>query len=313
MNPIRKLFPNESELLDYANFDWKSLSIKPYLILFTGRSGSTLLTEQMVKLGYGNPAEHFSELNIPYVKKYARSDRFYDFFSYIVTSQSKNGYFGVEIDALRFFWISSLINFNNVFSPMGKIPIIWLIRQNILAQAYSFAVAKRTGIWHIFESKKNNKLENSQDVVVQDQDVVIQDQDVVIQDQDIVIQDCDIWKELILILRYEQKIENLFLDSGVVPLRITYEQLILDQAMVFGMIMSYLSVSTQEGEIAKKIDDVLACPEPVTKMVYSEREDKLIVFYSRYSKILNRISMYRKSIDVDEIIESVRENGLEIY
>lgn len=284
-NPLKELFPHDSDLISLNDIDWASLGItNRYFVLFTGRSGSTLLTKLLNNTELcGNPDEFFSEGYINYTKHEVAGSGFRDYFEYTAKKHKKNGSFGFEIDAQRFFWMNQLIRLDEAMQPESNIPVVWLTRQDLVAQAYSFAMAKKTGLWHIHADGSKSKTESISTVKSVD--------------------DESVWKELLLVLHWEQKVEKLLDQMGCFPLRISYEQLISDQAVVLARVMAHIGLSP--ADISPAISQVLVNKQPTVQLSYEGKVDFLARFYEKYSGVINRIYADRKNIDgIESMISS---------
>lgn len=288
-NPLKELFPQSALPINIDDIDWAGLGIKnKYYVLFTGRSGSTLLTKLLNNTGLcGNPDEFFSEGYIKYTKHDAPGEGFRDYFEYTAKKHKKNGYFGFEIDAQRFFWLNQLIRLDQAMRPELRIPIVWLTRQDLIAQAYSFAMAKKTGLWHLHANGRTSQTEIINNIDSIDDDLI--------------------WKELLLVLRWEQKIESMFAEVGCYPLRVTYEQLVSDQSVTLARIMAHIGLSPDD--IGGAMDLISKNDQPTVKLQYEDRVDFLTRFYVKYSALINQIYSNRKNFDELIIKDSMQFVG----
>lgn len=283
-NPIRDEFDPINTPLDFFEINWKSLNIyRHYLIVMTGRSGSTFLTKQIKNTALcGNPEEFFNEGFVRCTKASAANNTFASYLECIAKNNSQNGYFGFEIDAQRFFWLNELINLEKLIQSDSSIPVIWLTRQDLVSQAYSFAVAKSTGVWHQLNDGSTIKSEAIKQRAINDK---------------------AIWDELLMILKWEQKIEHLFSKSKYLPLRITYEQLICDQTITISRLLSHIGMNI--GEITNALKKPEESKQSTSRLQYSDKIDILTSFYSKNSKLINLISEHRRTVNIKEIENEV--------
>ena len=122
-NLLKELFGANQERIEFDAFDWSALGVlHKYIILITGRSGSTLLTKLMNNVNKcGNPDEFFTEDYIAHVKRNMEIDNIAGYFKHITKQHTKNGYFGFEINAERFFWLDEIVCIKNVLRPESRL------------------------------------------------------------------------------------------------------------------------------------------------------------------------------------------------
>lgn len=291
-NPIKDLFNPIDHPFDFWDMNWKKMNVdKPYAIIMTGRSGSTFLAQQINNLEkYGNPREFFSESQIKHLKQSTNINDFTQYLEHIVNTNSQNGYFGFEIDAQRFFWLNELINIKDLIQSKESIPTIWLTRQDLVSQAYSFATAKSTGVWHKYSSNSGDT--SSTEASGKNKS----------------INDELIWKELILLLKWEQKIEQLFANCNTPPLRITYEQLICDQVTTLARVLIQIGLNLDE--VKQSLVALNKDNQTTNKLQYSEKNQILTSFNAKYANLLNQIYQNRSNIDLKSISNMVLQSAI---
>ena len=135
---------------------------KSYLVLSSGRSGSTLLTTYLKSIGFGNPVEAFNP-NIRKRDRYGWKINFSDPLAYIRKSiefQAVDGVFGMKLLPNQFILFLAMAR--KLFEPFGvelkdeEIPFVFfpnskwvhLERKFKLDQAVSLSKALQTGIWY---------------------------------------------------------------------------------------------------------------------------------------------------------------------
>src|SRR5262249_43761070 len=149
--------------------------------------GSTELVDILVQMECGAPSEFFNENFIgPHLKEW-EIDNFHDYVGALAKFKSADRLFGFKIDAFRLNRLRSLVDFDKYF-PKASFRAVYMTRRNILEQAYSFAHAKRTGIWHAPSSAESIPAEA------------------------IEISDLELWREIALILDQEWYFETYFLE-----------------------------------------------------------------------------------------------------
>lgn len=304
---IKEYFQPLTAKVDYQNVEWEKLNVQSqYLIIFTGRSGSTLLNKLLANTDLcGNPRELFSHdfiraffsgrilFSHDFIQEFLKESElceFGEYFNYVASKFSSNGLFGFEIDARRYFQLADLIDFDSVFDAKKPIPVIWLTRQDIVSQAFSFAQAQKTGVWHVLND--GNTVGNE------------------FRNNELVVDDVTIWRELIAILLYEQKIEQEFQRAQLVPLRITYEELITSNTLVIAKVLHYIGAS--HDDVAHRVLKLNEETQPTLQMKYLNKDIILGEFYSRYKSLVNEVIEKRKSIEIDYIKSNLIGYGLNI-
>jgi LPS sulfotransferase NodH len=157
-NPIKDLFARQNKTFKISDVDWTKFEVdRPYLILFTPRSGSTLLSLLIGRTEISNiPYEFFNE-NYIRADLEAAAPQFLLYFGSVIQRHNKNGVYGFEIDARRYHWLLDLMDLDDVLRSDAGIPVIWLTRQDIVSQAYSLATAKMTKQWHVYQESRFGK------------------------------------------------------------------------------------------------------------------------------------------------------------
>lgn len=166
-----------------------------YAIFMTPRSGSTLLTEILSgtgKLGY--PVEFFQSDWVRWLSP-VFSDVFPKFEQLITQGfKSENGVFGVEIQDFLF------AGEQQFFADLEQWRVIYLKRENLLAQAVSFARAHALKVWHHF-----GKAESRQETPIDRKTII---------------------DAINMLLKMEQSFEQTFRERQIEPLVLSYEELI---------------------------------------------------------------------------------------
>lgn len=283
-NPISKQFldgslsnVDRSELVEYLADD----KLNKYIIFFTGRCGSTLLTHLIKETHLcGFPDEFFNDSFIHYAFKVNGEMTFREYISWLINKHSENGYFGFEIDPMRLGWLQYFHEFkvDNLLSQENT-KFIWLTRKDIVSQGFSYAMAKKRGLWHNFS---NDTKEASTDV------------------QDPELTDENVWIEIFSILADEQWMETGFQRTNVSPLRIDYETLIAERQLTLGRILNWIGITE---DTIKNI--TFPSVDPTSKLAYDTKTMWLLGFFNRYSKILDFLQDNRQTINVDELFEQL--------
>ncbi|WP_183081422.1 Stf0 family sulfotransferase [Paraburkholderia fungorum] len=208
---LASLFPKESAeiIADVTN---RSLEAPvKYAICMIPRSGSTLLGELLSSTGkLGYPIEYFVP-DIIRSLSIAFSDLFSSYENLLKTGFStENGVFGIEVEGVRFF------EEDQFFRNLNQWRVIYLTRNNILAQAISLAISERSGVWHSFD--QNDK-----------------------HGQCLLDNNTIKW-QLNFLLENERNFEKLFADRNITPLKVIYEDLVQDPGAQIRNIAEYVGV-----------------------------------------------------------------------
>jgi len=254
------------------SFDWNSHGISiPYVIFFAGRCGSTLLTRLLKSSGLcGLPDEFFNDT--AFYNRSIKANTFPEYFSGLVREHSSHGRFGFEIDPIRFASLRQLLNFTGIFPPEIT-SLFWMTRRNIVAQAWSFAKAKVSGVWHL------------------DQWGLVPDA----VDSGIVT-DRDVWREIALVLRGEQSMEAFFSEYDLKPCRIDYEMLVADKNATMIKVLRHL-----ECPVTGVIEFLAHNAKETERQTYSDRDKFIALFFDKYRSKLDEIERERNSIDVGKL------------
>lgn len=254
------------------SFDWREHGVSiPYVIFIAGRCGSTLLTHLLKASGLcGIPDEFFN--NSHYYNVFVRAKTFSEYFSGVVRMHSSHGRFGFQIDPLRFVHLKQSIDFFNVF-PRPTTPLFWMTRRDIVAQAWSFAKAKITGVWHAHQLGLVTDVADKR-----------------------IVTDRDIWREIALILHSEQMMENFFSEYSLDPCRIDYEMLVADRNATVIRVMQRLDCP-----VTGVIDFLARRHEGTERLIYPDRDAFIARFIAKFQVELEEIEIRRKALDVGKL------------
>ncbi|MBX6382998.1 MAG: hypothetical protein IRZ07_08475 [Microbispora sp.] len=216
--------------------DWDRLGVEvPYIIFMTGRCGSTRLTHLLRASNLcGVPYELFNEISIPTFNRKIQARSFGDCFQGVVRQHNAGRRFGFEIDVWRFLHPQAFLDLDACF-PAGRSVFFWMPRDDIVAQAYSFATAKLRGHWHVFHDAKEAAPPSAEAVP----------------------DDAAVWEEILRILARAQRMAEFAAERGLRLHRLTYEQLVTDKHIVVMRIM-----------------DLLRCPLPAVQAYLRGMDDQ---------------------------------------
>ena len=278
MTTLPDLFVDTTELekrpLTAVDVDWRTLGIEQkYIIFITGRCGSTWLSRILAdaKL-FGRPDEFFNESFAEYFCRAQSISTFRDYLRSVVTTFKGLRQFGFELDPLRYCAIARIADFGNVFCEPPSVSF-WITRADILSQAYSFAIAKKTGRWHILSESPSKSDTAREDIT-----------------------DQALWVEILLILEQEAYMVREFKALRIEPIPITYEQIVADKYAAITLIMSALGIGPLE------ITTFLHSMRDRTQQLsYGLKHDALAGFQERNWNLFKPILTSRNSLDLDRI------------
>ena len=265
-------------------FDWARSGVAlPYVIFITGRCGSTLLTHLLAASGLcGNPDEFFNEEGIVELAQKLGVSDFPGYFRAIVRHSVTNRRFGFEIDPFRFQQLRELISFPEIFSPRRTV-FFWMTRRNVVGQGWSYAKAKKTGLWHRFVDGSEKRLAP-------------------LGNADEAITDAEWWREVILMLMGERIMEDFFTASRITPYRLDYEMLVANRQRTVVSVLQALSCGPDE--IARHLGPGT---EHTERNRYADWHGAMIVFCDRYRNELRYIDRRRPDIDVDGLRQELND------
>lgn len=282
-NPLADLLSFTSEDEKLTSFDWGKFGIKQkYLIIFTGRTGSTLLTKMIQKTGLcGSPEEYFNEGFIKHqVGRFTPNDAA-GYIAHLARSFARNGIFGAEIDAMRLRWMEDIIDFGAEVFPPATTPHVWMTRQDLVSQAYSYAAAKVTGLWHVVGAGQEVK---TAAVNPGGQ-----------------ITDKMVWHNLLDIVANEQSAEAYFSRNALTPLRITYEELISEKFLTLLRVLHHIGLPLPDDLTQLNQED-----DPTQRMKYSEKYPFILRFLEKYQTDLDYVNKNRTTLNVQNMKTHLR-------
>jgi LPS sulfotransferase NodH len=274
---LADLFPNTpADALPLRHFDWARSGVAlPYVIFITGRCGSTLLTHLLAETGLcGNPDEFFNEERIAALSGQWQIEDFSTYFTAVVRRTMSHRRFGFEIDPFRFEQLRKMVSFPDIFMPRRTV-FFWMTRRDIVGQAWSYAKAKKSGLWHRFADGSEERRGEPRDEA---------------------ISDTDWWREILLILMSERIMEDYFATLGVTPFRLDYEMLVTDRRRTVVSVLQALSCGPEA--IARRLGPQ---DDHTTRNRYDDWYDAMIAFCGRYRDELRHIDRHRAAVDTDAL------------
>lgn len=267
MNPLLAEFSqDQGENLIVPNFDWEKRGIHvPYVIFITGRCGSTLLSHMVKDTGLaGVPDEFFNEGFMATFSKDLNEKTFESYFDFVAKKYSSNWRFGFQIDWYRLRNFEKIVNFSNVF-PCNRSTFYYMTRRDIVGQAWSYASAKATGVWHNFVDK-SAKVDKPISPALSDE---------------------AIWREIWILFEAERQMETFFARTGIAPFRIDYEMFIADKRTVVASLLLKLGCSIEA------VTEATASIEERTSKMRGGDFVHVIEFREKFSSLLTEVERLR--------------------
>jgi LPS sulfotransferase NodH len=269
--PLLALFPESQSLLGRKkriSYNWDLHGIShPYAIFITGRCGSTLLTNLIKDMQLaGAPEEYFNVKLVSRLNSTLGAKTLASYFDSIVQSGSCGGSFGVEIDWVHLRQLEKGIDFTSLF-PVHKSTFFYMTRRDIVAQAWSYATAKATGLWQRYSDKP----QISATIPLP------------------ALDDKSIWAEINLLLEAEFQMEQFFIKKLIKPIRIDYEGLLASKKDVLGWVL--LNIGCDTNSIIDKLDQV----HDRTLKIQSNNFEQMLAFRAKYNRLLADVQQLRGS------------------
>jgi len=250
-------------------------SRKVYLMLITGRCGSTFLCQRIENLSLTLPPHEF--LNPGFIQNFAGSDvplPVSTYFSRLFAGFDSNLGFGIQIDPGRLKQVGTYINLKQDVVDSG-IPLIIIKRHDILAQAISFEIAKMTSKWHNvqYSSRRPNPIPSLNKV----------------------------FEQMIRILKVEQYLHEISSPRHEIPLFLWYETIIDSTAETLKALTEYLNGF---GFGISKEDFTAAAQQKsdITKNSYVGIDELVDQFKRKYMSELDEIQKCRSSNHIDKFL-----------
>ena len=283
MTRFADCFPDRTGAPPLCAVDWMEFGVAlPYVIFFTGRCGSALLNGWLAATGLcGRPDEYFNENRALRLVPALGVRDFPAYFHAIIRESASYGRFGVTVDPFRFPQLPELIDLGSVFPRDGSV-FFWLTRRDVVGQAWSYAKAKRSGLWHEFSDGREER-----------------EPPLSAGAPGATISDRDWWRELVFILNGEQRMERYFVEAEIAPYRLDYETLIADKTGTVTQILQALSCFPDE------IARVRALPDRTRRHRYDDWDAAQLAFRERYLDPLAAIDAQRQMIDVDRLCQEL--------
>lgn len=202
----------------------KPASTLNFLLAFTGRSGSTMLCSLLKQTGVLGQPDEYTNPRGP-MQMYLSRLPAHNFIEYVDLLRrqyvSPNGVFGMKSSYLDY---EPMLTAGLVGKCLDPIKFIYLTRVDLVLQAISFVKAKQTNIWH-------NYLDSASGIQQKGRMDLFYDENAILQEIDGLITQQHQW-------------ERFFSLYSIIPLRITYEDILEDAEALIGKIADFLGVSS---------------------------------------------------------------------
>lgn len=266
--------------------DWDALGVRvPYVVLMTGRCGSTWLMHLLRDTGLvGTPHEFFNEGGIPHFNAPIGARDAVGYLAGLAGRHAASGRFGFEIDVWRFFQLVPHIDVARCF-PAGRGVVFWMTRRDILAQAYSFAAAKANGRWHVFAGAGTGAPAAPHAEP----------------------EDAAIWQEIHRILLREQRMEGYLRAEGIAAHPLAYEDLVADRRMVLARVLDLLGVPPEAA-----IATTTATADRTERIRYDGKHEFLCRFAHRHRALFERVVAERSVLDPADLARALGAAGIRL-
>jgi LPS sulfotransferase NodH len=241
-----------------------------YIIVMTGRSGSTWLASALKSVtGAGNPHEYFSEEALPYYSRKVDGQSLNDLVTDMFRRHKTGQTFGFKIDPRRLKSLSAFVDVASTFDP-AHTAWIDMRRWNLVKQAFSFARARRSGRWHVFEGKA---VEGAPTPAVTDEEV---------------------WTNLTAILKQERAIETFYRRNAIFPLKIVYEEIYDSKPDILMRVLYEIDPNRDWPDIGQ-------IKGATQKLASDEDAAEELAFLKRHRALVARIMRERDTIRPEEL------------
>lgn len=299
MNPLieklQQVFDEENpqNIKPVNHFDWHAAGVDHnFIICITPRSGSTWLGHLLEASGeFGNPKELFiPEMIGPNAAK--GLDGFPGLFKRRIMNNTIGRTFGFESNQSRLEWLTSVVDFEEVFVKSGT-RFIAMYREDLLSQAISITKAIRTGQWH---SRKQNAGDAKKAA----------------QKPQIVLEDDFLWSWILSLLQEERRWDNFYDRYNIEPLRFKYEDLVSGSRTQMLRLMNHIKPGRfQQAEDALGL--LNAIEDKTARLADDFTLKTWSAFYLKYPQELESLSRLRTRLDGTDMANHLnRTYGLKV-
>ena len=217
----------------------------------------------------GAPHEFFNETSLPFYNRTIGATTFNKYFLGIVRNHSFGGRFGFKINVDRFDNLKSIIDLKSLL-PRKAPTYFWMTREDIIAQAFSFARAKKTGHWHDYTTHSVGQPSDTLKLAY-----------------------ADLWREVLLIVRQERAFLDFARESDISPIALNYEQMVSDKKMLALRVMTALGCDAKD---AGKF--ILTMEDKTKRLDPGDKYQLLVDFFEVYGAGI--VDLFRQRTNPDE-------------
>lgn len=196
--------------------------VQPYVMFMTGRCGSTWLGKLLANTGVaGDPQEWLNSEVVPFAG--VAADTLPGYFANVVERHSVGGRFGIQVDPERLDDTLHLVDWSATFPP--STPTFFLYRRHLLAQAWSWVRAEKSGYWHT---------PDPDDPADQERPALLPEHVPTVR---------ELADKVVDLRRQEERLFAFWAERGYQPHFVEYESLAADPAGTVSAILRHLGVS----------------------------------------------------------------------
>lgn len=201
-----------------------------FMIAFTPRSGSSYLCDLLASARcFGRPDEYLNSIFMPEILQKIPATTPQEYLRNVFRATgTPNGVAGLKASWFQFENFSTLIQAQ---ASLANLRFIYLTRRDTAAQAVSLYLATESNVFHTNVSHEQSELSRLDEVTYSFAGVKKWHQHILTQERG--------WREY-------------FLTNKIIPIYITYEELVADTADVLRRIADYLDVSLEGVQLSNK-------------------------------------------------------------
>lgn len=244
------------------------------VLVMTGRCGSTWLASALKATGVvGEPEEYFADDKLVHYWEFDTPQTFDDVFEGVVNRYRCGGNFNFKINPTRLFWLARMVDLHRTFASNT----VWvdMRRLNMVKQAFSFARAMVTGVWH---RRHGDPIQTALEPTYEELEPVV-------------------FECIAEISRQERNIEDLYKALGVSPLRLFYEDLLDSKRQVLIQVLTRIDPTLDAF--------ALSSSEGNTRRLAKDDDPMELEFVRRHAARINKLRAHRSQMSDAELYASL--------
>jgi LPS sulfotransferase NodH len=221
--PVRTALKRVTDVLEVRPFQKPAdAELRTVFLCMTPRSGSSYLGSALFANGVARFGEHFRTVGGSLEKAVEKSggQSFEDYVLGVQSEMKNKKLFGVKLDWLQFAPLYYLGAYDHLFTGAK---FVYLTRNDVLSQAISRYIATETGYFHSVNKDRENT-----------------------RDQEIEFNYDKLWSHVEHLVAMQSAWEAFFATEGLMPLRISYEEVDSDPESVVRRIGTYCDLKLPE-------------------------------------------------------------------